>query len=92
MDETPYLGIIRSLLAAPGGHERPPSLLYKYMHLFFIRYLVLFLFPGFLVLTVLWNIVRFSQEWSVYGANDPVFLFFVRSLNRILTRKRASVS
>lgn len=63
MEETPYLDTIQKVLQLDGfvSKEKPPSILAKYAHLFFIKSQAHLLFPITLGIIVLWNLIRHNQ-------------------------------
>ncbi len=73
MDETPCIENIKAFLRP--RDDRPPSILYKYSHLFFTQMLVHVLLPIFVVVTMLWNLFRKMRSFSLYNVESSVSLF-----------------
>ncbi len=74
LEETPYLEVVRKVLrsevAGDSSSRRPTSILHKYAHLFFVRYLVHWLLPAVFAAAFAWNVVILDREWSLYVKED----------------------
>ena len=79
MDETPYLNVVKKVLDY--SHDcKPPLMLYKNTHMFFIKYLVHMLLPLVFISALVWNILRHGYNFGYHLNPDWVELLLVESV------------